>query len=74
MQQVLSSVCPMNNHMLLNLFFPHLQNGDHDGDKSTPETGCQYLRATKPPSIFTPTLMHAKTETSGNQARTLRLL
>ena len=47
----------MNN----NLLFPHLQNGDHDGDKSTPQMGLKLrnLRAIKP-SIFTPTLMHMK--------------
>ena len=57
---VLWHAADAKHHMLMNMLFPHLQNGDHDGDKPTP-CGCQKLRTTKPPSILTPTLMHMKT-------------
>lgn len=60
---VLWHAADAKHHMLLNMLFPHLQNGDHDGDKSTRD--CQKLRTTKPPSILTPTLMHIK-QTCGN--------
>lgn len=33
---VLWHAADAKHHMLLNMLFPHLQNGDHDGDKSTP--------------------------------------
>lgn len=72
MQLVLSNVC-LNNPMLLNLFFPHLQNGDCGGryiylTDWLPEMKRSYT------TNFSPPLMHKKIETFGNQAQTLSWL
>lgn len=72
MQKVPSNVCCLNNHKVLNLLFPNPQNGDRDGDKLTRQIGCQKLRETTP--TISPTLMHKKTETFGNQSQALSWL